>query len=475
MPSIRMQCASILFVASLVLTAPADAQTLAITGATIIDGTGRAPVSDGVIVIEGGRITSVGRAPGVKIPGAAKKIDARGKYVIPGLMDANVHLSLSHNLNVETLIRFEDRFDEIVVESAQVALKNGLTTVFDTWGQMPATMKARDRINAGQAQGSRIYLAGNVIGSDGLFAGHFLIKSSTENVSKGTQERIDARYAQGVGSRLQLMTPDQVRAAVREYIGKGVDFLKYQGDIGATIFFSPRVQKAIIDEGHRANMAVQAHITSAEEMHVAIEAGIDIITHGEMPIPPNIWPPELIREMVEKNVAVSVLPFTQRRLDAMEKYSTGPTPSGTDLVAFYKSGKVNRRNMIKAGVRMLLSTDAYLNNPDILPEPVALQADVVDPDRKIGEAHFNAVVALEEEGMDRMEILKVATSNIAKAYRVDANLGTLEAGKIADMVILDANPLESARNYRKISAVIKDGKVVDRDPLPLAPLITAKK
>src|SRR5437016_124905 len=106
--------------------------TLAVTGATIIDATGRAPVKDGVIVIDGGRIANIGGRE-TPVPGGARKIDARGKYVIPGLMNANVHL-FGVLLSVERLARHLGNPDEIIVEAAQVALKNGLTTVFDTYG-----------------------------------------------------------------------------------------------------------------------------------------------------------------------------------------------------------------------------------------------------------------------------------------------------------------------------------------------------
>jgi imidazolonepropionase-like amidohydrolase len=76
--------------------------------------------------------------------------------------------------------------------------------------------------------------------------------------------------------------------------------------------------------------------------------------------------------------------------------------------------------------------------------------------------------------MDRMTILKTATSNIAKAYRVDDKLGTIAPGKIADLVILDADPLASARNYRRLHAVIQEGRIVDRDALPVAPVFTKR-
>jgi len=448
------------------LAAPVPAQTLAITGATIIDGTGKPPLANGVVVIAGGRITAVGAAGEVTIPDGANRIDARGKYLIPGLMDANVHLALSHNMNLEAVLRYEDRFDQIAVEAAQLALKGGLTTVFDTWGPRAPLVKARELIKSGKAPGSRIYLAGTIIGWDGVMD-DFFPPGTLSQISQPTAARLTDLYGQGVGRRLRSMRPEQVRLAVRDYLKKSVDFVKYYGDANDAIVFSPRLQRVIVEEGHRAGMPVQAHVTSVEGIHLAMEAGLDFLTHGDMSMPPDTIPDETLQELVRRGIASSVLPYTQRRLDALIKHA-GPAAT------LYLSGKNNRRNMIRVGVTMLLSTDAYISDPDLLPEPIPLIADTVDTDRRIGEAHLNALVALEEEGLAPMEILKTATSNIAKAYRVDDKLGTITPGKLADLVILDADPLASARNYRRIHTVIQEGRIVDREALPVAPIFTKR-
>ena len=174
--------------------------------------------------------------------------------------------------------------------------------------------------------------------------------------------------------------------------------------------------------------------------------------------------------MVEHGTSVSVLAVTSRQIAALEKSA----PNGV-LTPYMKIAAVNIRNMVKAGVHLLVSTDAGMQNPILLAESATLASDTIDARVKIGEGHFNALVALEEAGMAPMEILASATSNIARAYKVDRELGTLEQGKIADLVILDADPLKSARNYRQINTVIKDGKVVDRSALPLAPIISSLK
>jgi len=469
----RGQRAWTLFTAFVTVVAPARAQTLAITGGTVIDGTGKPPVTDGVVLIVDGRITAVGGSKDVAIPATAKQLDARGKYVIPGLMDSNIHLML--NFDLETLIKYEDRYHEIALEGAQIALKTGQTTVFDTFGPRAALVKVRDMINAGQAAGSRIYLAGNIIGLDGPISADFVSGRAAPYVSKAFVKRINETWEQGTGRKLLWMTPEEVRAAIREYTKTGVDFLKYaaSGHLEMNfITFSPRAQKAIIEEGHGAGLTVQAHSTSVESLDLAIEAGLDVVTHGDITGPTTPIPQETLHKLVERHLPVSVLPMTERHLDALDKY--GAAWTFASFIPYLKMAKTNRRNMIRAGVTMLVSTDAWIEHPVLLAESPTLAVDTVDSQWKLGEGHFNALVALEEEGMDRMDILKSATSNIAKAYKMDAKLGTLEPGKIADLVILDANPLESARNYRRIHAVIKDGKVVDLGALPVAPIISAK-
>lgn len=447
---------------------PVSAQTLAVTGATIIDGTGKAPVRDGVVLITNGRITAVGAARDVQVPPSTRTVDARGKFVIPGLMDANLHLFL--NLDLETLIKYEGRYHEIAIEGAQIALRTGQTTVFDTWGPRDALIKARHMINGGQAAGSRIYLAGNIIGFDGPLSADFRLPAAPF-VSKAFAKRLNDAWELGTGRNLLWMYPEEVRTAMRTYAASGVDFLKYgaSGHVDMNLLtFSPRVQQVIVEEGHRAGKTVQAHVTSPESVDLAVEAGVDILTHGDMSGPTRPIAEETLRKIAAKDIAVSVLSVTKRHREGMEQHM----PQSV-LTPFFKISHENIRNMIKHKVRILVSTDAGIEHPVLRAESRTIAADTTDPRVKLGEGHFNALVALEELGMDRMEILKTATSHVAHAYKLK-EIGTLEPGKIGDLVILDADPLQSARNYRRINAVIKDGKVVDLGSLPASPIISAK-
>jgi len=234
--------------------------------------------------------------------------------------------------------------------------------------------------------------------------------------------------------------------------------------------FSERQQRVIVEEGHRAGLTVQAHVTSPESIDMAVEAGVDILPHGDISGPVYPIQDETIRKMVARGTSVSVLAVTKRHRDAMAKH----VPGGV-LTPYMMVAATNIRNMAKAGVKLMVSTDAGIEHPVLLAESPSLAADTVDARVKLGEGHFNALVALEEAGVAPMEVLKSATSNVARAYRLEKDIGTLEPGRRGDLVILDANPLESAANYRKIRSVIKDGKVVDLGALPTAPIISSQK
>jgi imidazolonepropionase-like amidohydrolase len=126
--------------------------SILIHGATLLDAVSDRPIQGRSIWIERGRIAAIDSPDALRVPAGATVIDARGKFVIPGLMDANVHLFGSATL--ERLARHLDHFEDVIAEAAQVALRGGLTTVFDTWGPRRALMAVRDRINAGSLPGA---------------------------------------------------------------------------------------------------------------------------------------------------------------------------------------------------------------------------------------------------------------------------------------------------------------------------------
>jgi len=440
---------------------------LAIVGATLLDGTGVVPRPSATILVEGERIVAIGDGS-LEIPRGARRIDAPGKYVITGLMDANVHLFYVNT--PDHLVRYEGRYEAVIAEAAQIALRSGVTTVFDTWGPRAALTVVRDQINRGERVGSRIFFAGNIIGLGGPTSADFF-PIARQVLGTAEADAMDARWEQGVGADLLWCTPEEVRSRVRRYIAEGdQDFLKYAGS-GHThmqfIAFSEPVQRLIVEEAHFAGLTVQAHTTSPESLRMEIEADADLLQHpditGAAPLPP-----DLLERMVKQQLPCAAMFVTQRYLDWNLKNGQQPMKSFRQIQAR------NDRDLVAAGARLLLTTDGGVLPPDTADHPL-LSAAVLAEDSPtvLGEGHFRWLEAAAELGLSPMEALKAGTSNVAHAYHVAEDLGTVEVGKLADMLILDEDPLTDSRHYRALHTVIKGGIVIDRETLPTERVVTA--
>jgi imidazolonepropionase-like amidohydrolase len=461
---------SLLVVLASAAVASAEPVT-AIVGATLIDGNGGAPVKDAVIVIDGRKITAVGPRGRVTIPAGAREINAAGKYVIPGLMDANVHLVLGSA--IEFIVRYEGRYEDLIEEAAQVTLKNGLTTVFDSWGPLQPLINVRERINKGTTIGSRTFVAGNIVGFSGPFGRDFNSAAET-TATKPLVRRINRIWEENTGPDLMWFTPEQVGREIHRYITRGIDFLKY-GASGHKeedfLQFSPEAQQAIVNECHKAGIIAQTHTTSVESLRQALEAGVDMLQHGSVTGPTPI-PDATIKLMIDKKVYCAVQPRTAKRLALELEQAEDAVPSRRAKERL-QTWHDNEVRLIKAHAPMLLATDAGMMDPDAY-ESMKPKMRVERP-TELGEAHFLWFKAMAEKGMTPMETIVSATRNIAAAYHKLDQFGTLEAGKLADLVVLDANPLQDVNNVRKISLVMKDGAVVDRDKLPLKKVLSVPR
>ena len=422
-----------------------------------------------MILTKDDRIVAVGDRT-VQVPSEASIIDATDKYVIPGLMDANVHLV--SDFWPLTLVRFEGRYHELAIEAAQFALRAGVTTIFDSWGPRSALIKARNQIAAGDTPGARIYLAGNIVGLGGPFTEDFF-PQARETLLESFSDRLNALWQENVGPELMWMSPDQVRVEVRQHVDNGIDFVKYALTghglkTAQYIQFSPRVQAVIVEEAHRANLTVQTHTTSNEGLHLAIEAGVDLMQHADITFGPHPIPDETLALISERRVPCALLPHTQSSL----KWYAEKALTSTSLRHFAVSD-VNDRALLKAGTTVLLSTDGGVFSRNTITSSSWRSWNPPEENLiLLGEGHLHWLLAMEQKGMDPMAALLAATRNIARAYHVDRDLGTLEVGKIADLVILDQDPLASAKHYQCIRLVMKEGRIVDRSSLPTSRLLT---
>lgn len=470
---------------------PAGApRVTAITGATLIDGTGRDPVPDAVLVVTGDRLTAVGPRASTPVPDGATVIDAAGRYVMPGMIDTNVHLSLYGGVNdrYETLVRYSHRQADIVLEAAQLQLKHGITTVRDSYGVLPALVATRDRIARGEATGARILAAGNIVGWGGPYSVSFsLVREAGLTLF---QEQMNDHIAQGAGEDLVDMTPDELRTAINAYLDKGPDFLKFGGSAHfarpAFIGFSPEAQRVMVEETHKRGRKAETHATTPDSLRLSIEAGIDGIQHPEL-LGPRALPDALVRTIVERRIFCSMLVNTitgdawqkhlkdreaatkriaedlekaQKAGAARPKTSAEVRKEAADTGEEMQMRRKNAQALIAAGAVVTIGTDNYWAAAAELsraPKPEA-------QDHGIGTVL--GVEGLVELGMTPMQALVAATQNGAYAAGREADLGTLERGKLADLLVLDANPLEAIANIRKIRVLMAAGRVVDREKLP---------
>lgn len=448
---------------------------LCIAGGTLIDGTGGKPLEHSLIHVVDGRIRAVGRRADFPAMPEGELIDATGRYVLPGFMNGNVHLldgiMMMGKGGVEYLARFEGRLHEVIEESAQVALKGGCTTVFDTWNALMPVLKARDRINAGKTTGARIFAAGNIVGMGGPFSADFMMQARSV-ISTTFADRMDRLFDAGVGRWLSTLPPDEVRPLIRDYLAHGVDMLKVAvsdhllGLLGwksPYLTFSERVLRVIVEETRRAGLPLLTHTLSVESLNLAVEFEADVMIHATITSQHPI-PEALLQRIVSGPGWSEIQPTThdyQCHLERTNHPWTGYAGGAHDE---------NTRRLIQAGAKIVLGTDAGCTDPDILHDLPS--AELADRPWTLGADHLVWMKAMVEKGMTPMDAILACTSNVARAYRKERDYGSIEAGKVADLLVVRDDPLADVTNVSKLVAVIKDGVPVDVARLPDPPLVT---
>lgn len=483
---------------------------IAIVGATLIDGNGGAPVKDSVVLVHGDRIAAVGRGTSVELPDGARRIDARGKCLTPGFIDTNVCLSgvfIEQGPNgfayEGTPLQTKNYSNyDLTLEGAQMQLKFGVTTVRNSYGALIPLKQVRDAIARGDVVGPRLLVAGNIVGWGGPYTVSF--EWIKESLISPAEEHFNDFIAQGTGEELLEMYPEELRAAINAYLDKGPDFIKYGGTthIWYPIFicFSDRAQRILAEETHKRGLSIETHATSPEGLFMAIRAGIDLIQHpeslAERPISD-----EIVNEIRARGITCSVIAneitgeeyrLHQQRMAEKDLSDAKPKPERFSLrrVPPRSSSYAERRRekqfgrtsvemrrhnaskLIKAGCYVTVGSDNWMYFAPSAGRVVGFELNV--PDSRLcqepGIGTLMGIEGLVELGMTPAQAIVAVTRHAARAARLEKSVGTIEKGKLADMLLLDADPLADISNIRRQSLVMKGGLVVDTAALPTKPI-----
>jgi len=426
---------------------------LVIQGGMLIDGTGRAPFDDAVIVIEGERIKSVGKRGEVAVPRNARVIDAKGKTILPGLIDGHCHLL--------------DFMGEIY-------LHLGITTCPDiTQNDDEWTLAQRDGTNLGKIRGPRIWSTGaRLVGPPPAWA-----------------LRAERGYL--------IKTPEDAIAAIRKKKAAGIEIIKFNE------YVSPEAIKAGAEEAHRLGLPVTCHCL---DVFLAAEAGFAGVEHHWAPGMTSIadvkrrweiheqrmtrkintadlsyyYEPEnfdkIVTAMVEKSVSwaptiatwyrplsPSVARFKERELSILDRKEAKYLPG---VLREQALGQYERYAKF-APDRLNNARDGYRKIEDLIRRFVKaggiLRAGS-DPNNGLpGLGVHQEITMFVEAGLTPMQAIQSATINVAKAFHKDKDFGTVEAGKIADIIAVEGDPLKDSWATQNVRLVVLGGKIVDHE------------
>jgi imidazolonepropionase-like amidohydrolase len=412
---------------ALLAIAPAFAQSdrtspIAITGARLIDGTGASPTDDSVVVVEGGRIRAAGARARVQVPRGATVIDATGKFLLPGLVDVHCHI----NQPPEEMKRYW-----------MAQLRWGVTTMRSAGNDKPETVPLFRQTRDRPFLAPRSYTAGQGFNVSGPYPGAPTFKPKT---------------------------PDQARADVRDLKAQNVDFLKIWM---TNPMFPPEVIAAIVAEAKEQNIAVISHVTDVKSLHQLADQGVTDFLHV-----PGEATPELIAYAKAKKLSFAPtlaniesrwfyyehpdilnMPMLQDAMYPRGRQMLADPARKTEILAApdLPQRKARLRDaypfikaMSDAGVRIVTGTDC------------GAEASQVTP---FGHATHRELQMYAEAGMPALAAIRAATLDAARVLTrsEDPDYGSVRAGKAADLLLLDADPVADIDNTIKINRVMRAG------------------
>jgi imidazolonepropionase-like amidohydrolase len=396
-------------------------------GARLITGSGAAPIEDSAFLVENGEFRTIGKRGSIEAPAGASRVDLKGKTVIPALADAHAHLGW-------TLLK-ENRTD------TNTYSKENLTDHLRRYAYYGIAAVRNLGIDLGEAAYD---LRAHPV------PGAALLQTAGRGIAMpnaGPGQAYWRPVAYGV------TTEAEARNAVQELAAKKVDIVKiWVDDRGGTVQkLKPELYRAVIDEAHKNNLRVVAHIFYLADAKDLVRAGIDGFAHGVRDIDvddeflslmkahPNVW---IIPNLPDRGTSASDLELAAETLPPAQVQRMRDNPSKPNMDLY----KVQARNLAKvnaAGVKIGYGTDSGV---------------------AVGWTAHQELADMVNAGMTPAQVLVAATKTAAEVMKMD-KLGEIAPGKSANFLVLDANPLDDITNTRKISSVYLQGTTVDRAAL----------
>jgi imidazolonepropionase-like amidohydrolase len=400
--------------------------TKAFTGARVIDGTDRPPIDNATILVRDGKVQSVAPAARAQVPADAERITLQGKTVIPGIVNAHGHVGNTEGME-------QGHYSaENVARDLKTYAAYGITTVFSLGDDQAAGILARDSQRTPSLNRSRLFVAGPVLAPKSV---------------------------------------DEARTLVDDTVAMKVDIIKIRVDdnLGTTKKMAPEIYKAVIDEAHKKGARVAVHLFYLDDAKAVLDAGADFIAHS----------------VRDKDVDDAFVAMLKRRdvcycptlMREVSTFTYDSTPAWFSDPLFLKHADMKAVNALKEPARQQQmktsrSAQQYKAGLEVANRnlkkladagvKIAMGTDTGPPARFQGYFELMELEMMAKAGLTPAQVLASATRDAARCMKLDREVGTLEANKWADFVVLDADPLADISNVKKISAVYIAGNAVER-------------
>jgi len=449
----------------------AQQQPVALIGGRVIPVDGPA-IEKGVVLFQNGTITSVGSLDNVPIPSNAIRINVEGKSVLPGMIESNGHVTFDGQYDHGTYWPLNlDRLYQIGERNLMADLQQGITTLRDTFGPIDVMLQLKRSVAQGDIAGSRLFSCGLILN----YGSFTELLTSKDLLAAGINEKLIKRAVLALNQ--PVSNAEEGKKTIREYARRGVDFIKIsafsaEGEIPPTMPFT--TLKELVGEAHRLGLRTTTHAMSASSVNASIEAGSDAIEHpefvsGTVAGSDTVITPALAQKMAQRNVYAvplkvayevyfnfyadpeSLLTASNHRGVPRELLEEGKRGIDHSLAAnpklagrFLKHNALfnsNLTNLINANVPIAMGTDrgTRLNYHQ-------------------AANHIRELEIYTELGMSNGDAIKSATLRGAELLGMEEKLGSLTPGKLADIIVVEGNPLNTIKSLGQVTMVFKEGK-----------------